>query len=160
MRRMNSWHRVSRRTLVLFLSICIAFVSSTAAPVEQQRGRALPATNEQPRLILLIVVDQFRYDYLERFGDLFGGNGLKRLMNEGSFWVACNYDHMPTFTAPGHATLLTGAFPAETGIIMNEWPDLESGKKVTSVSDETVKSLGGATTEGASPRRLMGSTVG
>jgi hypothetical protein len=106
-------------------------------------------------------VDQFRYDYLERFGDLFVANGLKRLMRDGASWTESNYDHMPTYTAPGHATMMTGAYPAETGIVGNEWPDRATWKNVTSVSDTTVTLLGGVPNEGASsPRRLMSSTVG
>jgi predicted AlkP superfamily pyrophosphatase or phosphodiesterase len=110
---------------------------------------------------LLIVVDQFRYDYLERFGDLFGPNGLRRLLRDGASWTQANYDHFPTYTAPGHGTLMTGAYPAESGIVANDWFDRASGKRVSSVSDETVKLLGGDGTEtGASPRRLLSSTLG
>jgi predicted AlkP superfamily pyrophosphatase or phosphodiesterase len=109
----------------------------------------------------LIVVDQFRYDYLERFGDLFGTNGFRRLMRDGASWTQSNYDHMPTYTAPGHGTMMTGAYPAESGIIGNEWLDRASGKRITSVTDETVKLLGGGPNEiAASPSRLMASTVG
>jgi predicted AlkP superfamily pyrophosphatase or phosphodiesterase len=116
---------------------------------------------KRPRLVLLIVVDQFRYDYLERFDDLFVKNGLKRLMTEGASWTQANYDHMPTYTAPGHATMLTGAWPAETGIVGNDWPDRDSGRFVTSVTDTTAVLLGGAEGETASsPRRLMASTLG
>jgi predicted AlkP superfamily pyrophosphatase or phosphodiesterase len=107
------------------------------------------------------VVDQFRYDYLERFGDLFVVNGFKRLMRDGASWTQSNYDHMPTYTAPGHALMMTGAYPAESGIIGNEWLDRASGKRITSVTDESVRVLGGAASEiGSSPSRLMASTVG
>jgi hypothetical protein len=111
--------------------------------------------------VLLIVADQFRYDYLERFGDLFVANGLRRLQRDGASWTQSNYDHFPTFTAPGHATMMTGAYPAETGIVGNEWPDRATGKKVWSVTDTSEKLLGGKPTdEASSPRRLMSSTVG
>src|SRR4029078_12773502 len=69
--------------------------------------------------------------------------------------------HMPRSRAPGHGTMMTGAYPAESGIVANEWFDRASGKRVTSVTDETVKLLGGEGTEtGSSPRRLLSSTVG
>lgn len=124
-----------------------------------RRTNAAPGT--QTRLVLLIVVDQFRYDYLDRFGDLFVSNGLKRMMREGGSWTETNYDHMPTYTAPGHATLMTGAWPSETGIVGNEWPDRDTGSSVTSVSDSTAVLLGGEEGEAAaSPRRLMASTLG
>jgi hypothetical protein len=106
-------------------------------------------------------VDQFRYDYLERFEDLFGPNGFRRLMRDGASWTQSNYDHMPTYTAPGHGTMMTGAYPAESGIIGNEWLDRPSGKRITSVTDESVKLLGGLPNDpGSSPSRLMASTVG
>ena len=111
--------------------------------------------------MLLIVVDQFRYDYLERFGDLFAPNGFRRLVRDGASWAQSNYDHMPTYTAPGHGTMMTGAYPAESGIIGNEWLDRPSGKRITSVTDESVKLLGGLPNDPASsPSRLMASTVG
>jgi predicted AlkP superfamily pyrophosphatase or phosphodiesterase len=82
-------------------------------------------------------------------------------MQEGAFWTQANYDHTPTYTAPGHATLMTGAWPAETGIIGNEWPDLEKGRNITSVEDERAQLLNGEPKEKASsPRRLLASTLG
>ncbi|HJY27147.1 MAG TPA: alkaline phosphatase family protein [Pyrinomonadaceae bacterium] len=139
-----------RAPLVFLLTIALLFGSVAQS---QQRTR--------PRLVLLIAVDQFRYDYLERFGDLFVANGLKRLLRDGASWTQSNYDHMPTYTAPGHATMMTGAYPAESGIVGNEWLDRASGKRITSVSDESVKLLGGGPNDTASsPSRLMSSTVG
>jgi predicted AlkP superfamily pyrophosphatase or phosphodiesterase len=148
--------RMHRRTLVvLFLTFSLLPGSVTLA-----QRRTQPAL-QRPKLVLLIAVDQFRYDYLERFGDLFAQNGFRRLLREGASWTQSNYDHMPTYTAPGHATMMTGAYPAETGIIGNEWLDRASGKRVTSVSDQTVKLLGGGPNDTASsPSRLMTSTVG
>jgi predicted AlkP superfamily pyrophosphatase or phosphodiesterase len=131
-------------------------------PVFAQRTRpTASATAARPRLVLLIAVDQFRHDYLERFGDLYGKNGFKRLMSDGAVWEQAHYDHTPTYTAPGHGTMMTGAFPAQSGIVGNEWIERETGKRITSVSDTTVKALGGNANEpAASPRRLMTSTVG
>src|SRR3712207_9255348 len=84
-----------------------------------------------------------------------------RLMREGASWTQTNYDHMPTYTAPGHGTMMTGAYPAETGIIGNEWLDRDSGFRITSVSDPTTKLLGdNPNAYGSSPHRLVGSTVG
>lgn len=149
--------RRMKRLVVVFLIVTL--FSFPVAPAQQ---RSSPAPYKRPRLVLLIVVDQFRYDYLERFGDLFGPNGLRRLMRDGASWTQANYDHTPTYTAPGHGTMMTGAYPAETGIVGNEWIDRASGKRISSVSDETVQLLGsGDPKEGAaSPRRLLSSTVG
>lgn len=149
--------RLMKRPLVVLL--IVALLTFSNAPAQQ---RATQASYKRPRLVLLIVVDQFRYDYLERFGDLFGPNGFKRLLRDGASWTQANYDHTPTYTAPGHGTMMTGAYPAETGIVGNEWIDRASGKRITSVSDDTVKLLGSNDPrEGAaSPHRLLSSTVG
>src|ERR1043166_4826602 len=147
-----------RRRTPLVLVLIVALFLGSVAPAQR---RTQPPDTKRPRLVLLIVVDQFRYDYLERFGDLFVANGFKRLIRDGASWTQSNYDHMPTYTAPGHATMMTGAYPAESGIIGNEWLDRASGKRITSVYDDTVKLLGGGATQSAlSPSRLMASTVG
>ncbi len=146
------------RVFVLALVLCSLI---TPGLVRAKERTPAQARTVRPRLILLIVADQFRYDYLDRFGDLFGEKGLKRLQREGASWLDANYNHFPTYTAPGHATVLTGAFPSATGIIGNDWPDRDTGMKVSSVSDETVSLLGGSPTEkGVSPRRLLASTLG
>jgi predicted AlkP superfamily pyrophosphatase or phosphodiesterase len=151
--------RCSYRQVIAFLLFLVLIASLKPSLTRAQR---LPAPPKRPRLVLLIAVDQFRYDYLERFGDLFGPNGLRRLLRDGASWSQANYDHTPTYTAPGHATMMTGAFPAQSGIIGNEWIDRASGKRVSSVSDETVKALGSADPNevAASPHRLLSSTVG
>jgi predicted AlkP superfamily pyrophosphatase or phosphodiesterase len=150
MRRMRA-----RTPVALVLTVVLLFSVSFG------QRRTQPPVPKRPRLVLLIVVDQFRYDYLERFGDLFGQDGFRRLLRDGASWTQSNYDHMPTYTAPGHGTMMTGAYPAESGIIGNEWLDRATGKRVTSVSDESVKLLGGNPNEPASsPWRLIASTVG
>ena len=130
-------------------------------PADRRASANAPPTSPRPRLVLLIAVDQFRYDYLERFGDLFASNGLRRLLRDGASWTQANYDHIPTETAPGHATMMTGTWPAETGIIGNGWYDRDRGKSVTNVSDESSKLLGGGADEpSSSPRNLLVTTLG
>lgn len=127
--------------------------------VRAQKNETTQAS--RPRLVLLIVVDQFRYDYLKRFGDLFGSRGIGRLMRDGASWTEANFDHVPTFTAPGHAVFMTGAWPSQTGIIANEWYERETGRKVKSVTDDSTRMLAGlAGQKSYSPRRLLCSTVG
>lgn len=165
------------RTDALALTLSVLFVLASLVPSSAQKRRstaqlppAAPSTTQQrlatatqtrPRLVLLIVVDQFRYDYLERFNDLFVAGGIGRLLREGASWADANYDHAPTKTAPGHATVMTGTWPAEHGIIANDWFDRETGQKVGSVSDNTTLLLGGREGDrGSSPRRLLASTLG
>ena len=145
---------------VIAVLLFLAFIPSLSPPLTG--AQRITAPQKRPRLVLLIAVDQFRYDYLERFGDLFGPNGLRRLMHDGAMWTQANYDHTPTYTAPGHSTMMTGAYPAETGIVGNDWIDRASGKRITSVSDDTVKLLGSSDPKEppSSPRRLLSSTVG
>jgi predicted AlkP superfamily pyrophosphatase or phosphodiesterase len=113
---------------------------------------------QQPKLVVAIVIDQFRYDYLTRFRAEYSG-GFKRFFEQGAVFTNAHYDHVPTVTAVGHSTFLTGAPPALSGIIGNEWWDRTSKKRVSSVSDENSKLLG-STGEGSSPKRMLQSTVG
>lgn len=131
------------------------------ALAQSQRRAANTSAGKKVRLVVGIVIDQFRYDYLTRFGDQFGEGGFKRLLNGGAVFTNANYIHTPTYTACGHATFMSGATPAMNGIIGNDWYDRESGRRVTSVSDNNTKMLGGREgASGMSPHRLVGSTVG
>lgn len=112
----------------------------------------------RPKLVLTIVVDQMRYDYLTRFGPEFTG-GFKQLLEHGAVFTNANYEAAPTVTAVGHSTILSGAPPAYSGIAGNVWYERAEGKNVQSVTDDSVKPLGGATMA-ASPRRLAVSTIG
>ena len=159
--------RHARRAAAFWLSWLLVFgYAAGAAAQRREPGQPSPqktgsSQRERPRLVLLIVVDQFRYDFFDRFEDLFVPGGLRRLLRDGASWVNANYDHTPTYTAPGHATLMTGAWPAETGIVGNDWPDRDAGRFVTSVSDTTAVLLGGAEGDAAaSPRRLVSSSLG
>jgi predicted AlkP superfamily pyrophosphatase or phosphodiesterase len=118
----------------------------------------LSAAPKKPKLVVAIVIDQFRYDYLTRFRSEYHA-GFDRLLREGAVFTNANYIHFPTVTAVGHSTFLSGAIPSISGIVGNDWYDREEGKHVTSVSDPGTKLLGG-TGEGASPHRMLVSTVG
>jgi len=110
----------------------------------------------RPRLVLLIAVDQMRYDYLTRFRADFSG-GFERLLKQGAVFTNAQLEHYPSVTAVGHATMLTGAPPSLSGIVGNDWYDRALKKNVTSVEDPAVQGLGG---NAASPHRLLVSTVG
>ncbi len=131
------------------------FLYALAIPAWSQSSSQPEA---RPKLVLAIVVDQMRYDYLTRFGPEFKG-GLKQLLEQGAVFTDANYEAAPTVTAIGHSTILSGAPPAFSGIAGNTWYERAEAKNVQSITDDTAKPLGGATT-GASPRRLAVSTVG
>ena len=120
---------------------------------------AQPPAGPDIRLVLLIAVDQFRYDYLTRFRAEYS-SGIKRLLDDGAVFTNANLEHYPTVTAIGHSTMLTGATPSVSGIIGNDWFDRETGAIVTSVSDPSVTPVGAPPGPAASPRRLLVSTIG
>ena len=119
------------------------------------------AYNGHPKLVVIIVIDQFRGDYLERYRDQFVEGGFRLLLDRGAYFTDCNYDYANTRTAPGHATLLSGAYTSGHGIISNEWWDPQKKRMVTSVEDDSTRLVGVASQEkGASPHNLMASTLG
>jgi arylsulfatase A-like enzyme len=123
-------------------------------------GQGPKAPPAKPQLIVAIVVDQFRYDYLLRFRKDYTG-GFKTLLEQGAVFDDAHHIHYPTVTAVGHSTFMSGATPSISGIVNNSWYDRELKKTVTSVSDETTTLVGGKPgTAGSSPRRLLVSTVG
>src|ERR1700688_2166244 len=123
-------------------------------------GAFASAYNAHPKLVVVIVIDQFRGDYLERYRDQFGEGGFRAFLDHGAYFSDCNYDYANTRTAPGHATLFTGSYSSGHGIIANEWWDPEKKKRVTSVEDDSTKLVGGGAGVGASPHNLMSDTLG
>jgi len=114
----------------------------------------------KPKLVLAVVVDQFRYDYLLRFRSDYHA-GLDRLLTHGAVFTDAHYPQAATVTAVGHSTFLSGAPPSMSGIVANDWYERESGGMVTSVSDPKTFLVGGVGARpSASPRRLLVSTVG
>lgn len=146
-------------SLLCFLILLITFTSVSDA--QQRRRISDVQQNARVRLVVAITIDQFRFDYLRRFEDQFGEGGFRRLLKGGAVFTRANYAHVPTVTACGHATFLTGTTPAYNGIVGNEWFDRETGSRVTSVTDKSVRGLGSRDgAGGASPARLIGSTLG
>src|SRR5579862_1313850 len=119
------------------------------------------AYNGRPKLIVVIVIDQFRGDYLERYRDEFGNGGFRMLLDHGAYFSNCNYDYANTRTAPGHSTLFTGAYSNGHGIVANDWLDPKQKRMVTSVEDGDTRLVGIPDSKtGASPHNLMGDTIG
>lgn len=117
---------------------------------------------ETPRLVLQITVDQLRGDVLPRLGPRLEPGGFRRLLDHGANFANAHYESANTFTASGHAVLVTGATTAGHGMVANDWFDREAGRSVYCVSDPTFPVLGGAGRAGTgfSPAKLLSSTVG
>lgn len=102
------------------------FISSLAGlGFSQEHNKATT-----PKLVIGIVVDQMRYDYLENFGPYFSENGFKKLQKKGFCYSNLNYNYKPTYTGPGHASIFTGTTPSSHGIVGNNWYSHEEGKSV------------------------------
>lgn len=129
----------------------------------QSKNKAADQNNKlknSPKLVVGIIVDQMRYDYLTRFYDQFGDAGFKRLVNEGFNCKNNHFNYAPTNTAPGHTSVYTGATPSVHGIISNEWYDKDKDTMVYSASDNSYSSVGTSTDAGQmSPHRMLVTTL-
>ncbi len=116
--------------------------------------------NDQPQLVVGIVVDQLRQEYLYRYYDTFGDKGFKRLMNEGFMLKNAHYNYAPTYTGPGHASVYTGTPPAIHGIIGNEFYDRLGKEMVYCAGDNNHKAVGSNSNNGSiSPSRMVTTTI-
>lgn len=134
--------------------------SSRPARTLARRGQSSEQSSEkhnarQPRLVVLLVVDQFRADYIDKFAQQWRG-GFKRLIEQGAWFRDAAYPYANTFTCVGHATISTGSFPSTHGIMGNEWYDRATGKKVRCTTDPSAQgvSYGAAPPAGESAFRL------
>jgi len=119
------------------------------------------AIAQKPKLVVGIVVDQMRVDYLSRYESKFGEGGFKKLMKGGYFNKNTNFNYVPTYTGPGHAAIFTGSVPRINGIISNDWYDKKTGKNIYCAQDETVNTVGSAGNAGKmSPRNMLTTTIG
>lgn len=150
--------RVIGISLLIFLLVLAVFSGTRS-----HGTTAAPEAVRRPKLIIVIVIDQFRPDYLVRFRPQFVERGFNLLLSGANF-VNCRYDYGVTATGPGHATLLTGTYPSIHGIIENSWYDRSLGRELNCVEDPTSKLVdsgsGASDQRGASPRNLQGSTLG
>ena len=133
-------------TLFMF-SICFSFKAQNVNP------------NNRPKLVVGIVVDQMRYDYLTRFYDRYSEGGFKRMMREGFNCKNNHFNYIPTYTGPGHASVYTGTTPKYHGIIANNWYDKDIKEMVYCAGDNTVLAVGSnSEEERMSPRRMVSTT--
>ncbi len=115
--------------------------------------------NSRPKLVVGVVVDQMRYDYLTRFENKYGDGGFKRMMNDGFNCKNNHFNYVPTYTGPGHTSIYTGATPKYHGIISNDWYDKELKDWVYCAGDTTVQSVGTTEKSGQmSPHRMKTTT--
>ncbi|MCW2121061.1 alkaline phosphatase PafA [Flavobacterium sp. 7A] len=116
---------------------------------------------KRPKLVVGIVVDQMKMEYLYRFSNDFSKNGFKRLMDNGYTFQNMHYNYMPTYTAPGHASIYTGTSPAIHGIVGNEWFSRKLGNQMYCTDDASVSTIGDGTKEEGemSPKNLLTTTI-
>ncbi len=143
--------------------ICRLLVALLVIPVAPLARAS--AYDAHPKLVIILVVDQFRADYLDRYRADLKGRGFRLFLEHGAYFEDCYYDYANTKTAPGHATLATGAYTDGHGISSNEWWDLSRNKQrpVSSVEDDRYRIVGEihpSKTGGASPMNLRASTIG
>lgn len=135
-----------KKTLLSILLFLVAIIPSTAQV-------------ERPRLVVGLVVDQMRWDYLYYYYNDYGADGLKRLLDEGFSYENTQINYSPAVTAIGHSSIYTGSVPAFTGIAGNWF--WENGQPTYCCADTTVKSVGSNSREGQmSPRKMLGTTIG
>lgn len=123
-------------------------------------SNVVAAQVERPKLVVGLMVDQMRWDYLYRFADRYGNDGFKRLLRDGFSCENTLIDYVPTFTAIGHSSVYTGSVPAIHGIAGNDWIEQQTGTSMYCTQDDAVEGVGTKEKEGKqSPRNLLASTV-
>ncbi|MBI1737875.1 MAG: alkaline phosphatase family protein [Acidobacteria bacterium] len=127
---------------ILATIVCAGLVA-TSAPAQREATRTRAAqktTNHAPKLVVVLVVDQMRGDYIERYGHQWT-KGLRRLVKQGAWYRQAAYTYMNTITCAGHATISTGSIPATHGVILNAWWDRETGKQVSCTEDPKARTI-------------------
>jgi predicted AlkP superfamily pyrophosphatase or phosphodiesterase len=115
---------------------------------------------QQPKLVVGLVVDQMRWDYLYRYQDRYSDGGFKRLLNDGFSCENTFINYLPSYTAVGHTTIFTGSVPAISGIVGNDWVDQLTGKNWYCTEDSSVQTVGASGNAGKmSPNNMLVSTI-
>jgi len=161
---------MSARAAVLALALTVAVPGARvhASPAADSLtfdawgrvGTGVITPPSAPRLVVVLLFDQLRADFVDRFRAAFVADGFLRLEREGTVYEDCEIPYAQTLTAPGHATLLTGAPPRATGIIGNGWYERREGRAVSADFDPRARAVGSSDKESSSPWRLRAETVG
>ena len=139
----------------LFIAVCFFCIVNFSFAQKNKTETA------RPKLVVGLVIDQMRWDYLYRYYNLYSSNGFKRLLNEGFSCENTLIPYLPTYTAPGHSCIYTGSVPAINGIVGNNWYDKTINKNVYCTDDSTVSNVGSNPATGhMSPRNLWTTTIG
>lgn len=141
------------KKIVLFLLIITAHLISHQCVAQTNSAN-------KPKIVVGLMVDQMRWDYLYKYQDRYGDGGFKRLLEQGFSCENTMIRHAPTVTAAGHASVYTGSVPAINGIVGNDWYDRSWGREISNVEDSTVTGLGGSSKQNKSPRNLLTTTIG
>ncbi len=138
----------------------IALILLSTSLTSQTKPSAV-AELKQPKLVVGIVIDQMRHDYIYRYWNKYGNGGFKKIINEGYFFKNAQFNYVPTYTGPGHASIYTGSTPSTHGIVANDWYDKETNKTVYCTDDNSVKTVGSDSKAGLmSPKKLLVTTIG
>lgn len=151
-----------KRCDIYFLTGVLLCIFLLVQPVLAQKKakKVNVAGLERPKLVVGIVVDQMRYDYLYRYWSKYGEGGFKRLIREGFNYKNTHYNYVPTSTAPGHASIYTGTTPGRHGIIGNNWYMRDTGKIIYCTDDLNVKGVGTVSDAGKmSPANMVATTI-
>lgn len=141
-----------KRLLIIILLIS----QQLTCAIQISKGQGAP----KPKLVVGIVVDQMRYDYLIRYWDKFGENGFKKLVSGGISCTNTHYNYVPTYTGPGHTSIYAGATPSVHGIISNDWYSREINRNVYVTEDTTVSGTGSSAAAGKmSPKNLLSTNI-
>ncbi|WP_335965992.1 alkaline phosphatase PafA [Galbibacter sp. PAP.153] len=140
-----------------YVLLGLAIIGLSTAKAQEKTATQLYT---RPKLVVGIMVDQMRYDYIPRFWERYGNNGFKRMVNEGFNCKNNHFNYIPTKTAVGHTSVYTGTTPKIHGILGNDWYDKEEERMVYCTEDASVASLGTTTDAGKmSPKRMLSSTM-
>ncbi len=143
----------------LLLSNCVSIKSNLTANSVKQNNFKTEITQQNPKLVVGIVIDQMRYDYLVKFYNKFGKGGFKRLITDGYNLKNTHFNYIPTYTAVGHTSIYTGTTPKNHGIISNNWYDKYQKKSIYCVDDANFKSVGATTGGNKSTQRMLTTTI-